>query len=153
LSYFGDLDDPFPERPGNVTLSRDPGAKFPGLADCLDKLDARLRRYRWICFVDEDIWARCETWNTFFAVVEQLNPALAQPALKHRSFFTHDVTLARRQFVARWTNFVEIMNFCFRLDFLDDMRPTFRDSVSGWGLDFHWAAAARPEERALLVVD
>ena len=55
LSYYGNMADPFPDRESDVTLSHDPGPKFPGLSACLAKLDGRLKSYRWLCFVDDDI--------------------------------------------------------------------------------------------------
>lgn len=153
LSYYGQLADPFPDRPADASVSHDPGAKFPGLSACLTKLGDRLQAYEWICFVDDDIWARHETWARFFAVVEKLRPALAQPALKRGSFYSHDITLERPQYEARWTNFVEIMNFCFRRDFLEKVRASFDLNESGWGLDYVWAREAEPAERSLLIVD
>jgi len=153
LSYYGAEASPFPDRGPDVTLTHDPGAKFPGLSVCLDKLDKRLPSYKWICFVDDDIWATYGVWEKFFAVVEQLQPNLAQPALKRGSFYSHDITLERPAYMARWTNFVEIMNFCFSRDFLSRMRPSFKTNESGWGLDYYWAQHAAPAERSLAIVD
>lgn len=153
LSYFGDNPDPFPGTPADVTISFEKGLKFPGLDECITKLGARLSAYEWICFVDDDIWAPCDTWNRFFAMMDRLRPALAQPALKRGSFYGHIMTLERPSFIARWTNFVEIMNFCFRRDFFEKVRPTFTQSVSGWGLDHLWAAQADPPTRALAIID
>lgn len=153
LSYYGSASDPFPDRSADTTLTHDPGAKFPGLSACLNKLGDRLDAYKWICFVDDDIWAPYETWRDFFAVCDQLQPQLAQPALMRGSFYSHDITLVRRQYTARWTNFVEIMNFCFDREFLRKVRTSFDASTSGWGVDYLWAAQAEPKERSLLIVD
>jgi hypothetical protein len=153
LSYYGGASEPFPDRSADTTLTHDPGAKFPGLSACIDKLGARLDAYKWICFVDDDIWAPYETWRDFFAVCDQLQPQLAQPALMRGSFYSHDITLVRRQYTARWTNFVEIMNFCFDREFLRKVRTSFDASTSGWGVDYLWAAQAEPKERSLLIVD
>jgi len=152
-SYYGDAADPFPDRPADSTITHDPGAKFPGLSACLDKLGHRLDSYKWICFVDDDIWAPYATWRAFFAVCDELKPSLAQPALMRGSFYSHDITLARPRYVARWTNFVEIMNFCFSRDFLHKARASFDSTESGWGVDYLWAGLAQPAERSLLIVD
>ena len=153
LSYFGDKDNPFPDMPVDTTISFDKGLKFPGLDVCIDKLGARLSAYEWICFADDDIWAPCATWNRFFEIVERLRPALSQPALKNGSFYTHKITLEHHGFIARWTSFVEIMNFCFHRDFFEKVRPTFKDSQSGWGLDHIWATYADPPKRCLAIID
>lgn len=153
LSYYGNMADPFPDRESDVTLSHDPGPKFPGLSACLAKLDGRLKSYRWLCFVDDDIWGVYPTWRTFFQVIDRLQPSLAQPALKRGSFYSHDITLERPTYMARWTNFVEIMNFCFRMDFFEKVRTSFDLNESGWGLDQLWAQQAEPRERTLAIVD
>jgi len=153
LSYYGARENPFPDLAADATITHDPGLKFPGLNVCIDKLGARLAAYEWICFVDDDIWAPCATWNRFFEIVGQLRPGLAQPALKRGSFYGHVMTLERPSFIARWTSFVEIMNFCFRRDFFENVRPTFTQSVSGWGLDHIWAEYADPPERCLAIID
>lgn len=57
LSYYGGASDPFPDRSADTTLTHDPVGKFPGLSACIDKLGARLDAYKWICFVDDDIWS------------------------------------------------------------------------------------------------
>lgn len=153
LSYYGSAADPFPDRPADATITHDPGAKFPGLSACIDKLGDRLDAYKWICFVDDDIWAPYATWRDFFAVCDQLQPQLAQPALMRGSFYSHDITLVRPQYLARWTNFVEIMNFCFSRDFLRQARASFDATTSGWGVDYLWAEQSAPKERSLLIVD
>lgn len=153
LSYYGSAADPFPDRPSNVTITHDPGAKFPGLSACLDKLGDRLDAYDWICFADDDIWARYATWRDFFAICDQLQPKVAQPALMRGSFYSHDFTLVRPQYVARWTNLVEIMNFCFAREFLRKIRHTFDVSASGWGIEYLWADEAEPKQRSQLIVD
>ena len=59
LSYFGPSDDPFPDRPADVTLSREPGPKLIGLADCFDNPSTRFPRplesYDWIWLPDDDM--------------------------------------------------------------------------------------------------
>jgi hypothetical protein len=153
LSYYGEQPDPFPDSPSDVTISHDPGAKFPGLTTCIQKLGDRLDAYNWICFVDDDVWARCAIWNRYFDVLDGLSPELSQPALMWRSFYTYEITLRRPHLMARWTNFAEIMNFCFRQDFFQRVKGTFSQSVSGWGLDFLWASLVENKEHGIAIVD
>jgi hypothetical protein len=123
LSYFGDKSDPFPERPGDVTLTREKGAKYPGLALCLDKLGDRLEQYDYVGFPDDDLYCRGSTWNRFFDVLEQYRPLVAQPALKTGSFYSFDGVLERREFLLRWVSFVEIMSPVFARDALGQGSP------------------------------
>lgn len=153
LSYYGDRAEPFGDPGATFTLTHDPGAKFPGLSACLTKLEPRLDAYRWVCFVDDDVWAPYATWQRFFQIVDMMQPSLAQPALKRGSFYSHDITLERPNYLGRWTNFVEIMNFCFSVDFLRQMRGTFDQNASGWGVDYLWAQNAAPKERSLAIID
>lgn len=142
VSYFGDRDDAFADRPGDVTVTREKGMKFPGLADCLDKLEARLGDYRWIGLPDDDLLADAPTWNRLVELLEELEPRLAQPALHPRSFYSHQITLQRKGLKARWTDFIEVMAPVLDHALLEEVRPRFRDSLSGWGLDYLWSRLA-----------
>lgn len=149
ISYFGNADDPYADRPADVTLTREKGMKFPGLADCLDKLDGRLGDYRWIGLPDDDLLADAGAWNRLAEVLEDLEPRLAQPALHPRSFYSHQITLQRKGLKARWTDFVEVMTPVLERELLEEVRPRFRDSLSGWGLDYLWSKLAG--DRACIV--
>lgn len=149
ISYFGKAEAPFADRPADVTLSCEPGMKFPGLADCLDKIEARLGDYRWIGLPDDDLLSDAPTWNQAVGLLEELEPRLAQPALHPRSFYSHQITLQRPGLKARWTDFVEVMTPILDRDLLEQVRSRFRDSLSGWGLDYLWSRTAG--ERACIL--
>jgi hypothetical protein len=153
ISYFGDADAPFGDLPAGVTLSREKGPKFIGLGECLDKHPDFLSRYSHIGFPDDDLACDSATWNTAFAVLDEIGADLGQPALDKRSFFSYDMMLRRDWLRWREVDFVELMCPIFTVGFLREILPTWRLNRSSWGLDYLWRELARRQNRLLAIVD
>ena len=153
ISYFGDKDAPFGELPDGVTLSREKGPKYLGLAECLKTHPDFLTRYSHLGFPDDDLACDVTAWNTAFTVLDEIGADLGQPALDPRSFFSYDIVLRRAQFKYRETDFVELMCPIFSAVFLREMLPTWTLNKSSWGLDFVWRETARREGRKIVIVD
>jgi hypothetical protein len=112
--------------------------KWPGVGRLLSAREADLARYGAVWFPDDDVSIDTAGVERMFALVHELGLWLAQPSLDPRSYFSHPVTLTNRSFVVRYTNFVEVMAPVFSREALERCRPTFGESVSGWGLDRVW---------------
>jgi hypothetical protein len=153
ISYFGqkDLSRIIAER--DITGTAEKGPKFPGLVECMGKLGSKVSQYDYVGFPDDDLYATCRTWNLFFEIVRQLQPAVAQPALHRSSFYTYVDLLQVPTFRARWTNFVEVMMPVFSAKALKEALPFFGESSSGWGMDYLWPQLFKAENRTLCVVD
>jgi Protein of unknown function (DUF707) len=136
LSYFGDGSTPFPNRPDDVTLSFEKGTKGAGTASCLKKIGDRLEQYDWVCLPDDDLAADLLTLNRFFAIVEEYQLDLAQPALGAGSYAAHDISLQRPHMTLRFTSFVESMAICFSRRALTLALPFYDATASSWGVDF-----------------
>jgi hypothetical protein len=63
---------------------------------------------------------------------------LAQPALAPGSHVSHHITQQVSGVRLRYTSFVEVMCPLFSRSGLARLAHSFRESVSGWGLDFLW---------------
>jgi hypothetical protein len=135
LSYFGDHANPFADRPSDVTLSYEKGPKSLGTVACMRKLAERIKSYDWVCFPDDDLAADLVTLNRFFAVVEEYNLDLAQPALGAGSYVWHDITRQRPHMKLRFTTFVEIMAACFSQHALELCAPYLDATLSSYGPD------------------
>lgn len=153
ISYFGDKDAPFGDLPEGVTLSREKGPKYLGLAECLKTHPDFLARYTHFGFPDDDLACDVTAWNTAFAVLDEIGAALGQPALDPRSFFSYDIVLRRRQFKYREVDFVELMCPIFSAAFLGEVLPTWTLNKSSWGLDYVWRETARRQGRKVAIVD
>jgi len=153
ISYFGDKDAPFGDLQEGVTLSREKGPKYLGLAECLNKHPDFLTRYTHLGFPDDDLACDVTTWNTAFTVLDEIGADLGQPALDPRSFFSYDIVLRRKQFKYRETNFVELMCPIFSAEFLGKLLSTWTLNKSSWGLDFVWRETARREGRKIAIID
>jgi hypothetical protein len=153
LSYFGSRDDPFGTLSPGVSFSREPGTKFIGLADCMDKHPEFLERYEYIGFPDDDLDTDTTCWNTAFSTLSRLGAAMGQPSLDWRSYYFHDIVLRRPQFEYRVTDFVEMMAPIIQRDFLREIIPTWRYNQSSIGLDYLWRIKAGHEGKELVIVD
>lgn len=153
ISYYGAEADPYPDRPADVTVTREQGTKFPGLAECLRKLGPRLDRYAYIGLPDDDLIADCRIWNRAFEIMLKYRPALAQPALDRRSFYAYPILLQRPKYILRWTNFVELMTPIFSRQALAEALPDFERSKSGWGMDYYWAHLFDAPKHTMAILD
>jgi hypothetical protein len=153
ISYYGDKVNPYPSRPVGVTISREKGPKFRGLEQCLKKIEARISGYEYVGFPDDDLLADCATWNSFIETILAHRPAIAQPALSRKSFYTYDLLLQRPKYRIRWTNFVEVMCPFVQVEHLANIRRYFEINESGWGIEYLWRNHVEPENLQMCVVD
>ena len=116
-----------------------PGQKWDGLARFFAEFHL-WRDYDYICLPDDDIATDANTLNVFFDLCERYKIKLAAPALTPNSYFSHPITMKNTEFLARRTNFVEIMMPCFSAAFFQEVLSTLDLSRSGtgFGLDFLW---------------
>ncbi|MFL9935329.1 DUF707 domain-containing protein [Paraburkholderia sp. RL18-103-BIB-C] len=138
LSYYGknkNYADVFAK-----AIHRFKGSKWEGINDFVSNSEQLISQYRYIWLPDDDILTDIPTLNEFFEYVERENFALAQPSLDERSYFSHATTLRNKAFEFRETNFVEVMVPCFSSNALHAIKDTFKQTKSGWGLDFLWPA-------------
>jgi hypothetical protein len=114
-----------------------PGSKWEGITVYLNNT-TNWRSYDRVVFPDDDLLFDAWSLNKFFDLSERLGADLSQPALDSQSFYSHSITLKSPSFIARFTNFVEIMCPCLSRRFLEIAKPLMAESKSGWGLDFYW---------------
>ena len=114
-----------------------PGSKWEGITAYLDNT-SNWRSYDRVFFPDDDLLFDARMLNRFFSLSEQLGADLSQPALDANSYFSFPITLKSPSFIARFTNFVEIICPCLSRRFLEAVKPLMGESKSGWGLDFYW---------------
>lgn len=142
---------PGPRQPPALTIHflNRPGFKFEHLDYAIDHHADVLMRYERIWCPDDDIALDTLSINRMFAIVGQYRLQLAQPAIaagdvSFRSF------RPKAGAVLRYSPFVEVMCPVFTRDALFRVRPTFRASRSGWGLDLAWPQFFQPCEVAIL---
>lgn len=135
LSWFGDQP---PRDPQAVFVHMQGGAKWPGLEQTLQAHWDTIQHYRYIWLPDDDLLCVPEQVSRMFAICDDLQLELAQPALTPDSYHTHVITLQHSEFQVRFTNFVEIMAPVLSIDMLARVYPTLAGNISGYGLDAVW---------------
>ena len=122
------------------------GHKWPTIARLLPQLPA----YKFYAFVDEDIDAPADVWNSLFRAGELFGLNLYQGALTARSHFSHEFARVQRGSYIRPSDFVEIMAPIFSHDALVKCAPTFTLSELGWGLEYLWNDILRSDGLAIV---
>jgi hypothetical protein len=113
------------------------GSKFASLYKLLHQ-GSPLWDYDFIAFPDDDIMLRWRDWNELFVLCRNHRLDLAQPALSAQSYIAHPITARDPRYVLRYTSFVEVMVPIFSREALKLCVASFKDSVSGFGLDNAW---------------
>lgn len=152
ISYFGSNAGMYAED-GELYENR-PGPKWPCLHDLLVERPELVERYAAFWFPDDDLSASTDTINRMFALFHGFGLSLAQPALTADSFYSWQHLLQRPEFALRHVNFVEVMAPVFTRLSLQQCLATFKESPSGWGLDFVWPhLCANGSGRDIAIID
>ena len=148
LSWFGD--QPPVHAQGAAFVHMQKGAKWPGLEQTLLAHWDTIQKYRYVWLPDDDLLCTPEDVSRMFAICDDLQLELAQPALTRDSYFTHIVTMQHPEFQLRFTNFVEIMAPVLSTDMLSRVFHTLAGQVSGYGLDGLWPRFSRLGKVAII---
>lgn len=136
ISYFGDS-------PGRYRTDSDyyeevKGPKWPIINRIIEENPNLFQRYDAIWLPDDDLAMGTSQINRMFNLFAGLGFDLAQPALTVDSHVIYKELIAQPDVIARYTNFVEIMAPIFSRKCFDQLKHTFGQSTSGWGLDHLW---------------
>lgn len=151
LSFYDDSDLPA----GGIVewVHRCPGGKWNGIWRFFAEHGEALNGYDYYWLVDDDIETDAESIEALFAYVRRCGFQLAQPALTRDSYFSHRLTLACPGFLHRHTNLVEIMAPVISAKLLTQLLPFFRDTRSGFGLDWYWQTLVPEPARQIAIID
>ena len=151
VSYYG-------ATPGRWAAAADhysvqPGPKLPCVADWLDENWEWVCRYDFVAVPDDDMSASAEVWSRVFAIMEQHQLDLAQPAFGAGSNWCHPITAERPGYSFRVTNFIENNLAVFSRRALEWCAPSLRLGSSGVGTDYAWCAIVRANGGRVGIVD
>lgn len=151
LSFYDNTDIP---ASGCVEwLHRYVGGKWDGIWRFFSDYGEALSGYDYYWLVDDDIEVDCKNIDEIFDYVRRYDFHIAQPALTLDSYFSHRLTLACPGFLHRHTNLVEIMAPILSDILLKKLLPSFRDTRSGFGLDWYWQTLVPEPERQIAIID
>jgi hypothetical protein len=126
------------------------GSKWQGLYNFFLEHKEIWEAYDYIWLPDDDLSTTSINVNDFFKIMSIYKFSLAQPALTHNSYFSHDILLQVKSFIYRDTNFVEVMAPCFNIVSLSMCWQTFGENKSGWGLDVLWSKKIKDEKIGII---
>jgi hypothetical protein len=128
--------------------------KFQAIHDLFHE-DSPLWQYERVWLPDDDLMVRWSDINLMFHLSRKYGLDLSQPSLLpvEGCFITHGITRRHPDSVLRYVDFVEIMCPIFSARALAVCLGTFRDSVSGFGLDHLWPALLGGGRTQMAILD
>lgn len=135
-----------------LNVSSIQGYKFKLIYDYLQSNPKLINQYDYFYMPDDDISINSNNIKKLFKYMKIFKLDLAQPAIAN-SYYSHDHTAKHKDFLLRFTNFVEIMQPCFSRDALKKVLFTFNESISGWGIDYHWGVILNYTKMNMAVID
>ncbi len=121
----------------DILIVQQPGGKWNGLYPLLAQTDI-LSQYDYVWLPDDDIATSSSAIDAIFDAMRRHDLDVAQPSLTRDSYFTHFACMSCPGFQLRYTNFVEIMVPCVKTSLVRTILEDFKDSMSGFGMDYIW---------------
>ena len=115
-----------------------PGQKWPAISKFIRENIDLVSNYDFIMLPDDDLLITVLKLNKLFNQLNIDKPALSQPSLSYKSYYSHFITVKFPGLYARETSFVEIMTPIFHIEALTSLLWTFSLNSSGWGLEPLW---------------
>ena len=115
-----------------------PGQKWPAISKFIKENIDLVSNYDFIMLPDDDLLITTLKLNKLFNQLNIDKPALSQPSLSYKSYYSHFITVKFPGLYARETSFVEIMTPIFHIEALTSLLWTFSLNSSGWGLEPLW---------------
>jgi hypothetical protein len=128
--------------------------KFKALHDLFFE-GSPLWGYERVWFPDDDLMVGWGAINQLFHLARKFSLDLAQPSLLpvEGCHINHAITRQQPGSILRYVDFVEIMCPLFSARALSICLGTFRDSVSGFGLDHLWPALLGGPRARIAIID
>jgi hypothetical protein len=125
--------------------------KLEGFLSFRDQFKS-LPPYRYVLLADDDVYFEPGGISRFFEICDRYETYLAQPALRWRTHYNLNVTLANPACILRQVSYIEIMAPCLSAAAVEELIDTFAMSRSTWGVDWTWAGRLQGK-RPIHVVD
>lgn len=151
LEYYGDGSNDFRSDADFYTKGKE--TKWPRLYKVMKEYGEEIFKYDAIWIPDDDISTDCHEINKMFELFMKYQLSLAQPALTTDSYYSHKITLVKKKYKLRYTNFVEVMIPLFSSEALRLCWETFEKSPSGWGLDSIWPVILGGPNQKIAIID
>jgi hypothetical protein len=153
ISAYG-ATEPAADEPAEYRTHQPDQRKFQALHDLFFE-GSPLWDYERVWFPDDDLMVDHSAINRTFHIARKFGLDLAQPCLLPVAgcHITHRITMRHPGSILRYTGFVEIMCPVFSMRALRLCLGSFRDSVSGFGLDHLWPALLGGARSRIAIID
>lgn len=129
------------------------GGKWDGIYKTLERISDTLDQYDYVWLPDDDIETEGHIIDKMFLMMKLHSLKVGQPSLTLDSYFTHFIFIQCPGLQIRKTNFIEIMVPCLSSDVLRAVSPNFKNTLSGFGLDYIWCRIPESGQRNAGIID
>ncbi|MDR6100987.1 hypothetical protein QE369_001165 [Agrobacterium larrymoorei] len=129
------------------------GGKWDGIYKTLRYISDTLDEYEYVWLPDDDIETEGPVVDEMFLMMKRHSLKVGQPSLTLDSYFTHFIFIQCPGLQIRKTNFIEIMVPCLSCDVLRAISPNFKNTLSGFGLDYIWCRIPESGQRNAAIID
>lgn len=130
------------------------GGKFPNFYFVYHQWRRVISQYDAILLIDDDILINAVQIYRLFALREEYDLWVLQPAFDPQGKIRHRITHVQPQNLLRYTNFVEVTCPLFRQDKLDNFMAVYDPVLVGWGVDYWFMnSLGHPLDGKVAIVD
>ena len=152
VAYYGKHPGIFEPEADFYSLAR--GAKFQNLHSCYQRWSDVFAQYDAVMVMDDDILIDATGITRLFAIRQELDLWLVQPAFRLCGKISWDITCVSPTNRLRYTNFVEMTCPLFRRDKLDAFMAVFDPESAGYGEDWWFLKTLGPDlHKRVAIVD
>ena len=112
-----------------------------------------LSKYDSIWVTDDDIIMDTKSINQMFYLFSKYKLWLAQPSFSEGSRISWDITLRNPDCILRFTNFVECGTPIFSREIFPQLKKTFKDARTGFGVDLIWPTLLGSPKKKIAIID
>lgn len=136
LIYFGDRIGRYANQAEHYEEQK--GIKYRLIYEFFTKHHNIASQYDLIWCPDDDIACDTKSINRFFGLMNKYNLQIAQPSIREGEC-DFQALHQHKDYLLRYTRYVEIMCPAFTREAIQRVRPTFVENTSAWGIDWVWA--------------
>lgn len=138
IVYYGDNNENYNKYCELVDfIESNKGSKFQNFYYYYNKhKEFLLNTYDYFFIVDDDIIIDTKNINKLFDLSNKYQFWISQPAFKHESKLSHNVTKQQNNNLFRYTNFIEVNTPVISKKVLDKLMVAYDSKLIGWGIDY-----------------
>ncbi len=144
VTYYGDTPEKYKDVATYYNARK--GGKFPNLHYVYQTWPELLERYEAIMVLDDDIIIDAYKLSALFKIRAQHDLWALQPSYEPLGKNFHPITVSKKMYLLRFTNFIEMGTPLFRKDKLDEFMQVYEPENVDGGIDWWYLNHLRADK-------